>query len=86
MFFARLRSTRDEALRGSGEQGDGLSDGCAHVADEQHQTGQQALYQSGCVGAIALARAGGKIGVLGGCSGGALGSGLAIAQIHHCKT
>ena len=33
MFFARLRSTRDEALRGRAEQGDGVRNGCAHVAD-----------------------------------------------------
>ena len=64
----RLRSTRDEALRGGGEQGDGLREGCAQVADEQHQTGQQALHEGGCVGSIALARAGGKLGELGGCS------------------
>ena len=64
----RLRSTRDEALRGGGEQGDGISGGVsgrAHVADAQHQTGQQALHESGCAGPIALGRAGGKIGVLG---------------------
>lgn len=62
----RLRSTGDEALRGGGEQGDGLRDGGAHVADEQHQTGQDALHEGDCVGSIALTRAGGKIGVLGG--------------------
>ena len=63
----RLRSTRDEALRGGGEQGDGLRDGRAHVTDEQHQTGQEALHEGDCVGSIALTRAGGEIGVLGGC-------------------
>ena len=60
----RLRSTGDEALRGGGEQGDGLRDGRAHVADEQHQTGQDALHEGDCVGSIALTRAGGKIGVV----------------------
>ena len=40
--------------------------GRAHVADEQHQPGQYALQDGGCVGSIALARARGKISVLGG--------------------
>ncbi len=39
MSRTRLRSTRDEALRGGAEDGYGIDDSAAHIADEQHQTG-----------------------------------------------
>ena len=66
MSRTRLRSTRDEALRAGAKDGDGVDDSAAHIADEQHQTGQQAAHVGGRVGAIALARAGWQIGLLGG--------------------
>ena len=43
-----------------------MCDGCAHVADGQHQTRQDALHHRGRVGAIAFARARGEIGLIGG--------------------
>jgi hypothetical protein len=62
----RVRWTGDEALGRVGEQGDGIGNGCARIADEQDPPRQQALQEAGGVGAIALALARCHIGVLGG--------------------
>ena len=64
MSGTRLRSTRDESLCVGAEDGDGVADGAAHVADEQHQAGQQAAHVGDSIGSVAGARALGQIGLM----------------------
>jgi hypothetical protein len=66
MRGARPGATRHEALRGGAEDRDRLEEYFAHVADEQHQPGQQSLHQAGRVGSIASARPRRQVGLLGG--------------------